>query len=187
MILIVGLGNPGSDFKNTRHNIGFDIIDSIQSYFQFPKFLKKFDGYYTKKKIFDNEVILFKPIKFMNLSGKPTYKIFDFFKIENTNNMIVFHDDLDLNFSKVRVKTTGGHGGHNGIKDIIKFLGKDFNRIKIGIKNVIYIENEISADKFVLGKFNKKELADLELLKKTIIENFEFIIKKKFIQFKSKV
>ena len=89
-------------------------------------------------------VILFKPIKFMNLSGKPTYKIFDFFKIENTNNMIVFHDDLDLNFSKVRVKTTGGHGGHNGIKDIIKFLGKDFNRIKIGIKNVIYIENEIS-------------------------------------------
>ena len=86
----------------------------------------------------------------MNLSGNLFTKFLIFLILEKANNIVVFHDDLDLNFSKIRVKTNGGHGGHNGIKDIIKFLGKDFNRIKIGIKNtLIYIENEISADKFV--------------------------------------
>ena len=187
MILVVGLGNPGKEFENTRHNIGFDIIDSIQSYFLFPKFSKKFSGFYTKKIINNNEVILFKPMKFMNLSGEPTLKVFDFFKIKKNNNIIVFHDDLDLSFLKVRIKSTGGHGGHNGIKNIIQFLGNDFNRIKIGIKNTLYIENDVSADKFVLSMFSKKELAQLELLKKIILENFDLIINKNFNLFKSKV
>ena len=187
MILVIGLGNPGREFENTRHNVGFDIINSIQRFFLFPKFSKKFDGEYTKKIISNNEVILFKPMKFMNLSGEPIYKIFDFFKIKKIANIIVFHDDLDLKFLKVRVKISGGHGGHNGIKNIIQFFGNDFNRIKIGIKNTHYIENNISADKFVLETFSKSELADLELLKKIILDNFESIINKNFNLFKSKV
>ena len=100
MILVVGLGNPGKEFNNTRHNVGFDIIDIVHSSFTFPKFSKKFDGVYAKKNIYDKNVILFKPMNFMNLSGKPIYKIFDFFKIGNVNDLIVFHDDLDLVFQK---------------------------------------------------------------------------------------
>ena len=82
MILVVGLGNPGREFENTRHNVGFDIINSIQRFFSFSKILKKFNGVYTKKIISNNEVILFKPMKFMNLSGEPIYKIFDFLKLK---------------------------------------------------------------------------------------------------------
>ena len=187
MILIVGLGNPGKEFQNTRHNIGFDIIDTIQNHFIFPEFSKKFNGLYTKKKIFNNQVILFKPMNFMNLSGEPTFKIFDFFNLEVSENLIVFHDDLDLIFSKVRIKISGGHGGHNGIRDLIKFFGKDFNRIKIGIKNSLYDENDIAADKFVLGKFTKKELSDLESVKKIILTNFQLVIDKNFNLFKNKI
>ena len=187
MILVVGLGNPGKEFNNTRHNVGFDIIDIVHSSFTFPKFSKKFDGVYAKKNIYDKSVILFKPMNFMNLSGKPIYKIFDFFKIGNVNDLIVFHDDLDLVFSKVRIKKSGGHGGHNGIKSIIKFFGKDFCRIKVGIKSSLYVENSIPADKFVLGKFSKKELSDFVVLKRKIAENFQLIINKNFNLFTSKV
>ena len=132
MILVVGLGNPGKEFNNTRHNVGFDIIDIVHSSFflLFQNFQKNLMVFMLKKNIYDKNVILFKPMNFMNLSGKPIYKIFDFFKIGNVNDLIVFHDDLDLVFSKVRIKKSGGHGGHNGIKSIIKFFGKDFCRIK---------------------------------------------------------
>ena len=180
MILIVGLGNPGEEFKNTRHNLGFDIVDIIHSSFTFPKFSKKFDGVFAKKNIYDNNVILFKPMNFMNLSGAPVYKIFEFFNIKKVNNLIVFHDDLDLVFSKLRIKKSGGHGGHNGVKNIIKFFGENFYRIKVGIKSPLYTENDIPADKFVLGKFSTKELSELEILKKKIVENFQSIINKNF-------
>ena len=185
MILVVGLGNPGKEFKNTRHNVGFDIIDIVHSSFTFPKFSKKFDGVYAKKNIYDKSVILFKPMNFMNLSGKPIYKIFDFFKIGNVNDLIVFHDDLDLVFSKVRIKKSGGHGGHNGIKSIIGLIGPNFNRIKFGIKNSLYKEKNIDADKFVLDKFNLEELKMIETIKKKIIINFELLIKKDFSSFKN--
>lgn len=187
MILIVGLGNPGEEFKNTRHNLGFEIVDIIHSSFTFPKFSKKFDGVFAKKNIYDNNVILFKPMNFMNLSGAPVYKIFDFFNIEKVNNLIVFHDDLDLVFSKLRIKKSGGHGGHNGVKNIIKFFGENFYRIKVGIKSPLYTENDIPADKFVLGNFSTKELSELEILKRKIVENFQSIINKNFNILISKV
>ena len=77
-------------------------------------------------------------MKFMNLSGEPIYKISNFFNIEKADSIVVFHDDLDLKFLKIRIKTNGGHGGHNGIKNIIKYFGNNFNRIKVGIKNSLY-------------------------------------------------
>ena len=134
MILIVGLGNPGKEFEKTRHNIGFEIINDIQKELLFPGFIKKFNGVYSKKYIFNQEVILFKPMKFMNLSGNPTQQVFNFFNIKNTDNLVVFHDDLDLEFPIIRCKTIGGHGGHNGIRDMIGIFGEKFNRIKVGIK-----------------------------------------------------
>ena len=126
-------------------------------------------------------------MNFMNLSGAPVYKIFDFFNIEKVNNLIVFHDDLDLVFSKLRIKKSGGHGGHNGVKNIIKFFGENFYRIKVGIKSPLYIENDIPADKFVLGNFSAKELSELEILKRKIVENFQSIINKNFNILVSKV
>ena len=187
MILIVGLGNPGKEFEKTRHNIGFEIVNEIQKDLLFPSFNKKFNGVYSKKYIFNQEVILFKPMKFMNLSGSPTQQAFNFFNIQNTDDLVVFHDDLDLEFPKIRCKTLGGHGGHNGIRDIIGIFGEKFNRIKIGIKNNLYYENNIPADKFVLGNFYDEELNKIKLLKKKITNNLELIISKDFNLFISKI
>ena len=158
MFFLVGLGNPGQEYLSTRHNIGFELIDSISKCFNFPSFKQKFDGLVTKKKLDSHEIILFKPIKFMNLSGNPIKKVIDFYKINSKEKLIVFHDDLDMDFSKLRIKVSGSHGGHNGIKNIIQHIGLDFVRIKIGIKNKYYEDEKVSADKFVLQKFNKEEI-----------------------------
>ena len=187
MILIVGLGNPGSKFKKNRHNIGFEIINEIQKKLLFPAFNKKFNGVYSKKSIFNHEVILFKPMKFMNLSGNPTHQVYNFFNFKNTNDLVVFQDDLDLMFPKIRYKKTGGHGGHNGIRDIISIFGGEFNRIKNGIKNSFYCENNIPAEKFVLANFLDEELNKIKFLKKKITNNLELIINKDFNLFISKI
>tara|TARA_Y100000813_G_scaffold139107_1_gene100903 strand:- start:237 stop:800 length:564 start_codon:yes stop_codon:yes gene_type:complete len=184
MILITGLGNPGKEFLKTRHNIGFDIIDSIHSEFEFPRFSEKFNSLYSKKTINDKIIVIQKPMSYMNLSGEPIKKIFNFFKISNTKNIFVFHDDLDLEFSSLRIKNSGGHGGHNGIKNIIGLIGPNFNRIKLGIKNSLYKEKNIDAERFVLDKFNLEELEIIEIIKKKIIINLELLIKKDFSSFK---
>jgi len=185
MILITGLGNPGKEFLKTRHNIGFDIIDSIHSEFNFPKFSEKFNSLYSKKTLYDEIIVIQKPMSYMNLSGDPIKKIFNFFKIDNTEDIFVFHDDLDIEFSSLRIKSSGGHGGHNGIKNIIGLIGPNFNRIKLGIKNSLYQEKNIDAEKFVLDKFNLEELEIIETIKKRIIINFESLIKKDFSYFKN--
>ena len=100
---------------------------------------------------------MFKPEKFMNLSGKPIRSISQFFKVNCKRNLYVFHDDIDLAFLKIRIKKEGGHGGHNGIKDIINNIGNEFYRVKVGIKNNLLIENKISASDFVLSKFSSSE------------------------------
>ena len=183
MILIVGLGNPGEEFNLTRHNIGFELIDSIHDYFNFPAFKKKFDGFYSKKVIFDEIVIIFKPQSYMNLSGLPIRKIRDFFKHDDPKNLIVIQDDLDMDFLKFRVKSRGGHGGHNGIRNIIKFHGEYFYRIKLGIKNELYKNKNIKSENFVLDKFNFNERKKIECFKKLFNEKFQLIIEKKFSLF----
>ena len=181
MILIAGLGNPGEEYCQTRHNIGFDIIDTMQTRFNFPPYSKKFNSCYSHKNIFNKKVIIQKPMNYMNLSGESIKKIINFFKITDSQNIIVFHDDLDLAFSKIRIKQDGGHGGHNGIRNIINLIGSDFIRFKLGIKNEIYEKGNISAEKFVLSKFNDTELKKNEVLKNKIMDNFEYIIKKDFL------
>ena len=185
MILITGLGNPGKKFLKTRHNVGFDIVDSIHTEFNFPKFSEKYNSLYSKKTLYGEIIVIQKPMSYMNLSGDPIRKIFKFFKINDTENIFVFHDDLDLEFSSLRVKSSGGHGGHNGIKNIIGLIGPNFNRIKFGIKNSFYKEKNIDAEKFVLDKFNLKELERIEIIKKKIILNLRFLIKKDFSSFKN--
>ena len=183
MILFVGLGNPGQEYSLTRHNIGFKIIDGISEEFSFPKFKKKFDGVITKDKIYNNEVILFKPQKFMNLSGFPIKKVVDFYSIPVEKKLVIFQDDLDMLFSKIRVKFNGSDGGHNGIKNIINLLGQDFIRIKFGIKNDSLKNNQMSAEKFVLKKFTFQEKIIINSIKKKINENFKFLLDSKFSDF----
>ncbi len=184
MILIVGLGNPGEEYKFTRHNIGFEIINSLHDHYNFPVFKKKFDGLYSKKNLFGETIIIFKPLNFMNLSGSPIKKIRDYFKLDNLNDLILIHDDLDMDFFKIRVKSKGGHGGHNGVRDVIKFNGQDFFRIKIGIKNDYLLKKKIRPEFFVLDKFNLHERKRIEGLKKLFIQNFEYLVNKKFSLFK---
>tara|TARA_B100001989_G_C24390797_1_gene389140 strand:- start:14 stop:577 length:564 start_codon:yes stop_codon:yes gene_type:complete len=185
MILITGLGNPGNEFLKTRHNIGFDIIDSIHSKFDFPRFSEKFNSLYSKKTLYNEKIVIQKPMSYMNLSGDPIKKILNFFKVNNTEDIFIFHDDLDLEFPSLRIKNSGGHGGHNGIRNIIGLIGPNFNRIKFGIKNSLYREKNIDAEKFVLDKFNLEELEIIETVKKKIIINFELLIKKDFSSFKN--
>ncbi len=165
MKLIIGLGNPGNKYKKTRHNIGFMVIDEITTNFQFPIFNFKsiFNAEISKKILKNQKIILVKPQTFMNNSGRAVKAIIDYYKI-TTEDIIVIHDDIDLNLGEIKMQKNRSSAGHNGVQSIIDSIGtKDFTRIRIGIKP---INKEISIDteKFVLQKFTKEE----EIVQKTI-------------------
>lgn len=168
MKLIVGLGNPGKEYTNTRHNIGFMAIDN---YLSEVKYSKKFNAEYYEKNINGEKYIFVKPLSFMNLSGKVVYDFMNFYKL-NTKDLLVIQDDMDLDFSKIRIKINSSSGGHNGIKDIIKYLNtNEFARIKVGIAH----NRNMDTKDYVLSKFSTKELETLNLSFQTInyiIEDF---------------
>lgn len=146
MKLIVGLGNPGKSYENTRHNIGFMILDNINNN---ANWKQKFDGLIIK----DDDTLYLKPQTFMNNSGFSVKKVVDFYKIKS-EDILVIHDDLDLNFDDFKLKTKSSSGGHNGIKSIISCLGtNEFLRLKIGIGNPRVTDTK----DYVLGKFNNSE------------------------------
>ena len=132
MILFVGLGNPSPDNENNRHNIGFKIIDAINQKFSLSKQKPKFKGLLTTGNIGNKKVYAIKPLTFMNNSGICIRELIEYFKIE-AENVIVFHDDLDVDFGKIKTKFGGSSAGHNGIESIDKFIGKDYSRVRIGI------------------------------------------------------
>jgi PTH1 family peptidyl-tRNA hydrolase len=171
MHLIVGLGNPGSEYENTRHNIGFLSVDSILKNNSVFIDKKKGKSLYSKTFLFNQETVVLKPQTFMNLSGSSVRDISSFFKID-PKQIIVIHDDIDLPFGKLRIKSSGGHGGHNGIRDIIKELGCDnFIRIKVGVGRPS--NPNIPVHKHVLSVFSNQEeekLSDLFLLIENSIE-----------------
>ena len=154
MKLIVGLGNPGKEYENTRHNIGYMIIDNFVNSDNW----KKESLAYVLKLTINNENVLFiKPTTYMNLSGQAVQYYLNYYKID-TKDLLVIQDDMDLDIGKVRLKLKSSAGGHNGIKDIIKNIKTDeFLRLKIGISKPTNDTIE-----FVLGKFSK---SDLEILK----------------------
>lgn len=153
MKLIVGLGNPGKEYENTRHNIGFDIIDKYLRKENIEIKKNKFNGLYAESNINSEKVIFLKPQKYMNLSGEVVRKYIDFFKIK-PENILVIHDDLDQALGKIKLKQNSSSGGHNGIKNIELNLGtKNYKRLKIGISN----NKSIDTKDYVLGKINKEE------------------------------
>ena len=153
--LIAGLGNPGDKYKNNRHNIGFQIIDTYLTYFSQNKFIDKFDSEYTSINFKENKLHIIKPKTFMNESGIAINKCINFFKIP-LENLIVIYDEMDLSPGNIKIKFGGGSAGHNGIKSIINCLGSEkFTRVRIGIGKPI---NKEKINSYVLSNFTNDEL-----------------------------
>ena len=167
MKMVVGLGNPGKEYDGTRHNVGFMLLDSFELQFTNEK---KFNAYIVIKTINDEKVIFVKPQTFMNNSGFSVSKIADYYNI-NSQDILVIHDDMDLELGSFKIKAHGSSGGHNGIKSIIESLKTDeFCRLKVGIDHPSYDTID-----YVLGKFSKSEfnkLASNFILYKEIVDNF---------------
>lgn len=155
-ILIIGLGNPGKDYVQTRHNAGFSAVDSFAKTNDFADFIdnKKFKGLLSEKSIGPAKVILLKPNTFMNLSGESAQSVANFYKID-PGNIVAVYDEVSIPFGQIRTRIGGQSAGHNGVKSLIEHLGPNFGRVRIGIKNDITPKTETS--NFVLGKFTKEE------------------------------
>ena len=131
--LVVGLGNPGREYVNTRHNAGFMALDDIAQAFSISLDKRKFNTIFGKGLIQGVDVILAKPMAFMNKSGPPVQNLAGYFKILS-KDMLVIHDDIDLDFGRIKIIEKGGHGGHNGVRSLMDAFGEgDFSRIRIGI------------------------------------------------------
>ena len=159
MFLIVGLGNPGKSYRNNRHNIGYKIIDNIRAVYDFPEFSNKFKSEFSKIDLNKNTVFLLKPTTFMNNSGIALKEIKSFYNID-INNIYVIHDEIDLDQGRVKVKNGGGHNGHNGLKSIDEFIGKNYNRVRVGVSrpSKIYEENiDENISNWVLSDFTSNE------------------------------
>ena len=182
MKLIVGLGNPGKEYKNTRHNVGFDVIDEYLKKYNQNVNKSKFEGMYSELIINGEKVIFLEPQKYMNLSGEVVRKYVDYFKI-NIEDILVIQDDLDQELGKIKLKQNSSSGGHNGIKNIEMNLGtKNYKRLKIGISN----DKTIDTKNYVLNKFSiqEKDIIDksistcINIIDDYIILDFDHLMNK---------
>jgi len=183
MLLFVGLGNPSPDNENNRHNIGFKIIDAINQKYSLSKQKPKFKGLLTTGKIGDEKVFAIKPLTFMNNSGICIRELIEYFKID-PEDVIVFHDDLDIHFGKIKTKFGGSSAGHNGIESLDKFIGKDYSRVRIGIGKP---NGKSKVVDHVLKDFDDEEKIELENITKNITDSIAILIEKKLDLFSSTV
>lgn len=154
MKLIVGLGNPGSDYVNTRHNMGFMVIDNYAKLKNVSFEKEKFGGTFTELFVNNEKILLLKPLKFINLSGEVLLSFVSYFKI-SISDILVISDDLDMPLGKIKLKENSSSGGHNGLKNIEKCLGtKSYKRLKLGISN----NKNIDTKDYVLGRFSSDDL-----------------------------
>ena len=183
MILFVGLGNPTPDSENNRHNVGFKIIDCINKKFNLSKQKPKFKGLLTTGNIGNKKVYAIKPLTFMNNSGICIRELIEYFKID-AEDVIVFHDDLDVEFGKVKTKFGGSSAGHNGVASIDKFIGKDYSRVRIGIGKP---KGSLEVSDYVLQNFNDDETVDIEKITENITDSISILVEKKLDLFSSTV
>lgn len=166
MKLIIGLGNPGKEYENTRHNIGFFMVDQYLKFKGVNQYKTKFNGLYVDIVVHGEKVLFLKPQSYMNLSGEVVRKFVDFYKI-SIDDILVISDDLDLNVGNFKLKDKGSSGGHNGLKNIELHLGsQNYKRIKIGIAN----NKNIDTKDYVLGKFRLEDIKIYQELSQTIIQ-----------------
>ena len=183
MLLFVGLGNPTPDSENNRHNVGFKMIDTINKKFSLSKQKPKFKGLLTTGNIQGEKVYAIKPLTFMNDSGICIRELLEYFKFD-AKDVIVFHDDLDIEFGKIKAKFGGSSAGHNGIASIDKFIGKDYSRVRIGIGRP---KSPIEIKDYVLQNFDEEELNGINKISENITESMGDLIKKKLDLFSSTI
>ena len=183
MLLLVGLGNPNLNNTNNRHNVGFLVIDAINVKFKLSKQKPKFKGLLTTGNINEHKVFAIKPLTFMNSSGICIKELIEYFKID-VKDVFVFHDDMDIDIGKVKVKFGGRNAGHNGIDSIDKNIGKNYSRVRIGIGRPK--KNSTGTD-HVLDNFSNDEKGNVEKVTKNITESLSILINKDLDLFSSKI
>jgi PTH1 family peptidyl-tRNA hydrolase len=183
MLLLVGLGNPNPNNTNNRHNVGFLIIDEINKKFKLSKQKPKFKGLLTTGNINEQKVYAIKPLTFMNSSGICIKELIEYFKID-VKDVFVFHDDMDIDLGKVKVKFGGSNAGHNGIESIDKNIGKNYSRIRIGIGRP---QKDSTGADYVLDNFSNEEKDNMQEVAKNIIESLSILINKDLDLFSSKI
>ena len=183
MLLFVGLGNPTPNSENNRHNVGFKVIDFINKEFGLSKQKPKFKGLLTTGNIANKKVYAIKPLTFMNNSGICIRELIEYFKI-SAEDIVVFHDDLDVEFGKIKAKFGGSSAGHNGIASIDKFIGKDYSRVRVGIGKP---KENIEVADYVLQNFNEDETIGIENIIRNITDSLSILVEKKLDLFSSTV
>jgi len=183
MLLFVGLGNPTPDSENNRHNIGFKMIDALNKKFNLSKQKPKFKGLLTTGDVEQKKIYAIKPLTFMNNSGICIRELIEYFKID-AEDVIVFHDDLDIEFGKIKAKFGGSSAGHNGIESIDKFIGKEYSRVRIGIGKP---KTKMEVSNHVLNNFDDEEILALEKITDNIVNSIPILIDKKLDLFASTV
>lgn len=172
MKIIIGLGNPGQQYQLTRHNIGFMLVDKLYDTYRFTAWQNKFQANIAQGVIEDSKVLLVKPQTLMNLSGRSVEAIVNFYKLD-LSSLLIIHDDLALQFQQIRIKTGGGHGGHNGLRSIDQHVGNDYKRLRLGIGHP---GNKDMVSSYVLHPFATEELDSLQPLLQTMAEFFPLML-----------
>lgn len=176
MKVIVGLGNPGKKYQNTRHNIGFMVIDLMLKKHIILSEKERFQSKFIEVEIQGERIYFLKPQTYMNLSGNALQELVQFYKLDPKTEIVVVYDDKDLPLGKIRLRKQGSAGGHNGMKSIIQYLGEEFCRIKCGIGS----PNGSVVD-FVIGDFQKKEESTVqEMLERVVLSLEDWIIQSNF-------
>jgi len=183
MLLVVGLGNPGSDYADNRHNIGFMAVDAIHRAHNFSTFRAKFEGLLANGTVAGEKVLLLKPETFMNESGRAVQAAMSFYKAQPMD-IIVFHDELDLAGGKLRIKRGGGHAGHNGLRSIHGHVGPDYARVRLGIGHP---GDKARVIGHVLKDFSKVEVEWVGKLMNALGDHFPRLVKGDDGGFMSKV
>jgi PTH1 family peptidyl-tRNA hydrolase len=171
MWLVVGLGNPGREYASTRHNIGFMVADELVRRLKAAGYKNKFGGELSQK----DQVVIFKPQEFMNVSGPPTQRAASFYKVAPAE-VVVVHDDIDLDFGRLKVKAGGGHGGHNGLRSLTEQIGESFLRVRCGVGKPSGGKDKVTGH--VLGPFSKDEQKELPFLVGGAADAVELILSK---------
>jgi PTH1 family peptidyl-tRNA hydrolase len=183
MLLLAGLGNPGSRYVGNRHNIGFLAADAIHRRHSFGPWRRRFQGETAEGQIADERILLLKPMTFMNDSGRSVAEAQYFFKIE-LGDIIVLHDEIDLAAAKVRVKTGGGNAGHNGLRSISAHCGNDYVRVRIGVGRP---ESKEQVHGHVLNDFAKDEYPWVDAVLEAISESAELLVGGRPEEFQNRV
>ena len=184
MMVIVGLGNKGKEYQNTRHNIGFVAADRLSEHYRFicRKNLK-FNAEIADGLIGEHKFLLAKPMTYMNLSGEPVQALCSYYRIK-TQNIFVLHDDIDLEVGRIKYKFAGGSGGHNGLNSIDRALGKDYHRIRIGVGRPTM---PLDVSDYVLGVFSKSEYEIVSNAVEIVIGHFDLLLTGKIEAFQRNV